>query len=255
MLRTRPLVVLAVAVCFIALLPASGAAAETAAVCGPFATVNQWAMDEPPGAATMVDAVGASNGKVSFAATGVSEPNHPGFGTFYRFGRGSAFPKGAQVSVPTAAGLNPGSCDFAVDVWVNWNTVAPQNKATYNVAQKGLATASANWKMEVDGRPDGGAPGGHFGRVICVFDGADTRSEVRVTSPVGAKVQPGQWTALHCERQGDRFIVGVDGSQASLTVPGIGPITNSSALTVGAKKLNDSDTFPGGVDDLVFSRG
>ena len=84
------------------------------------------------------------------------------------------------MSVASAAGLNPGSCDFAVDAWVNWDDVAPSSKNTYNVTQKGLSTAPSNWKMEVDGR----ARAGRFGRVICTFDGIDSRPPVRVTSQV-----------------------------------------------------------------------
>lgn len=228
----------------------------TTAVCGPLAQVNHWPMDEPPNALTMLDTAGANHGTISSATTGASEPNHPYFGTFYRFGRSSVeFPRGSQVSVPSAAGLNPGACDFAVDAWVNWDTVAPSSKATYNVVQKGLSTAPANWKMEVDGRLDGRAAGGHFGRVLCTFDGVDSRPPVRVTSPIGVRVQAGVWTQLRCARQGDRFVVEVDGISASLVVSGIGPITNTSPLTVGSKKLNDSDTFPGGIDDLVLWRG
>jgi hypothetical protein len=154
------------------------------------------------------------------------------------------------VVVPTAAELNAGMCDFAVDVWVNWDKVAPLAKATYNVTQKGLATAAANWKLEVDGRPDKGKAG--FGRVICTFDGVDSRGPVRVSSQT--RIQAGQWAELGCERRGDQFIVKVDTSSTAVTVSGIGAITNSRALTVGAKKLNDSDTFPGGIAGLRFSR-
>jgi hypothetical protein len=207
-------------------------------------------MDEPTGAATMHDSVGGNDGQIVHAATGLSVPAHDGFGTFYRFGRGAEFPKGSQVSVPDGAALDPGGCDFAVDVWVNWDSVAPQSKATYNVVQKGLSTAPANWKMEIDGRPDG-----RFGRVICTFDGKDSRQPVRVSSGSGATVKAGRWTKLRCERRGSRFITEVAGQSASLTVSSIGPIENGSTLTVGAKKLGDSDTFSGNIDDLVFWRG
>lgn len=254
-MRTRPLVVVSLTVAFLALVPQTRAEAVTAeAVCGPLAPVDHWLMDEPANALTMQDATGTNHGRITSAETGVT-PAASGFGAFYRFGRVSTeFPRGSQVSVPSAAGLNPGSCDFAVDAWVNWDRVVPSSKVTYNVIQKGLSTAPANWKMEVDGRADGSAPGGHFGRVICTFDGVDSRPPVRVTSPVGVRVQAGEWTKLHCKRQGDRFIVEVNGNAASMTVSGIGPITNTSPLTVGAKKLNDSDTFPGGIDDLTFWR-
>ena len=73
----------------------------------------------------MFDTTGANPGNVFYADTGVSEPAHQDFGAFYRFGRASTeFPKNSPVSVATTAGLNPGSCDFAVDAWVNWDSVA-----------------------------------------------------------------------------------------------------------------------------------
>lgn len=247
--RTSRHVRLAVAVGVLSGLALIPTVRVAVASCGSLSIAARWPMDEVPGATTMHDTAGSNDGSIAYAQTGLSTPAHQGFGTFYRFGRGPEFPKGSQVSVPDAAALDPGSCDFAVDVWVNWDNVAPQDHATYNVTQKGLATAVSNWKMEVDGRP------GSFGRVICTFDGIDSSKPVRVSTPAGVTVPAGVWTELRCERQGNRFIAGINGQQGSLTVSNIGPITNSSALTVGAKKLNDSDTFPGDVDELVFWEG
>jgi hypothetical protein len=253
--RTRPLVAAALAVPILALLPKASAEAATVSTCLPLvppAPVAEWRMGEPQNALQMNDSVGTNNGKITGAKTGVPATGQ-GFATAYRFGRGGTeFPKGSQVVVPSAAELNPGNCNFAVDILVNWDQVAPQAAATYNVTQKGLATAPSNWKMEVDGRPDNGGGAG-FGRVICTFDGIDSHGPVRVTSPV--RIQPGEWTKLGCERHGDQFIVKVGPNSWTSVVSGIGAITNTSTLTVGAKKLNDSDTFPGGVADLVFSRG
>ena len=234
------------------LMVPSASAAGAVTSCGPLAVAAHWAMDEPVGAATMVDSAGSQDGKIEYAQTGRTVPDHPGFGSFYRFGRGAEFPKGSIVSVADADALHPGSCDFAVDVWVNWDAVKPdaQNHTTYNVTQKGLSTAPANWKIEVDGGQR------NFATAICTFDGLnDGKGPVRVRST--AKVpNDGRWTSLHCERRGNDFLVAVnDGSPVKATVSGIGPIENSSALTVGTKKLDDSDTFPGEIDDVVYSIG
>jgi hypothetical protein len=232
--------------------PQTAGATPALGSCGPPVVVGHWAMDEPAGGVTMVDSAGGHDGNILYAETGLTVPTHPGFGSFYRFGRGTEFPKGSMVSVPDADALDPGPCDFAVDVWVNWNAVKPDstNHTTFNVTQKGLSTAPSNWKVEVDGGQR------NFGTAICTFDGADDgKGPVRVRS--SARVaNDGGWTALHCERQGNDFIMVVNGTApVKATVAGVGPIANTSALTVGTKKLNDSDTFPGEIDDLVYRSG
>jgi hypothetical protein len=225
--------------------PASAAVAP----CGGLTLRSHWAMDEAPGASTMHDDVGGRDGTVHYAQTGATTPPHTGFGSFYRFGLGAAFPRGSQVAVADSDLLDPGSCDFAVELWVSFDNVGPHAHRTYNVAQKGLSTSPGNWKLEVDGRSSG------FGRVICTFDGAnDGRGPLQVESSSASRVEDnGDWTRLRCERRGNDFVVRVgDDPEAKRTVSGIGPITNSNPLTVGAKALQDADTFPGAVDDISY---
>jgi hypothetical protein len=153
-----------------------------------------------------------------------------------------------MVTVADSDSLDPGLCDFAIEVSVNSDAVKPDpnNHTTYNVTQKGLSTASANWKIEVDGGQRS------FGQAICTFDGVDGHGPVRVRS-VTRVANNGSWTTLRCERQGPDFLVYVNGgTPVKLTVPNIGPIANSSPLSVGTKKLNDSDTFPGFIDELRY---
>jgi hypothetical protein len=77
---------------------------------------------------------------------------------------------------------------------------------------------------------------------------------VRVKSAV--RVSSNRWTELRCQRRTDEFLLSVDGgTPVTMTVGGIGPIENSSPLSVGTKKLNDSDTFPGYIEKLVYSIG
>lgn len=229
-----------------------GDAASGTSACGPLAVAGHWPMNEPPGSATMIDVAGGHDGNVRYTRTGLTIPAHPGFEPFYRFGRSPEFPSGSIVTVADADALDPGPCDFAVDVWVNWDAVTPdaRNRTTFNVVQKGLSTAPANWKLEVDGGQR------NFGQALCIFDGAnDGRGAVRVRS--SARVaNDDRWTALRCERRGSDFTVTVNGgAPVKVTVAGVGPIENLSSLTVGAKKLNDDDTFRGEVDDLVFWTG
>lgn len=237
-----------------------------ALTCGTPALRARWSMDEAPGSRIMEDAVGGSDGTVRFAQTGETVPEHPGFGSFYRFGRGGAFPQGSLVTVPdTGDSLDPRACDFAVEIWVNWDRVTPdaRRKTTFNVTQKGLSSAPANWKLEIDGGaderfPNGGLKRAHFGRAVCTFDGAsDGRPPVKVESPAGDRVpNDGTWTKVRCERRGNDFLVRLnDGQVVKRTVAGVGPIANASSLTVGAKALNDSDTFPGLVDELSYWAG
>src|SRR6266850_4835742 len=75
------------------------AAGAAAAPCGPLGLRAHWPMDEPPGAGTMHDVVGGRDGAVRYAVTGLTSPASPAFGSFYRFGRGGAFPRGSQVTV------------------------------------------------------------------------------------------------------------------------------------------------------------
>ena len=251
-MRSLRMVRVIVAGLTVVMLPTVAAQSASAATCGPLAVHGHWPMDEPPGASTMHDVAGGNNGTVTYAKTGLTVPEHTGFGSFYRFGRGSEFPKGAQVTVADADALDPGACDFEVDVSVNWDKVTPDsnNHTTYNVTQKGLSTAPANWKIEVDGGQR------YFGQIICTFDGAnDGRGPLRVRST--AKVpNDGSWTTLHCDRHGNDFTAQInDGAVVKSTVTGIGAIENSSFLSVAAKKLNDSDTFPGDVDELMFRSG
>jgi hypothetical protein len=252
MRRSRKAVLAALAVSAGVLVSGSSPAQATvAAGCGPLAERAHWPMDEPAGASAMRDVDGGHDGAIVNAETGLTEPVHSGFGAFYRFGRGtSEFPNGSMVTVADNDSLDPGSCDFAVEVSVNWDAVKPDsnNHTTYNVAQKGLSTAPANWKIEVDGGQKS------FGQAICTFDGVDGHAQVRVKS--AARVPSARWTKLRCERRGNDFLLSVnDGTPVKLTVSGIGPIENSSPLTVGTKKLNDSDTFPGYIDELVYSSG
>jgi hypothetical protein len=206
-------------------------------------------MDEPPGAGTMRDVVGGRNGAVRYAVTGSTSPASPASGAFYRFGRGGAFSRGSQVTVADSADvLDPGVCDFRVQIWVNWNRVSPQGHTTYNVTQKGLSGSPGDWKLEVDGRP------GSFGRATCTFDGAnDGKGPIQIESASGSHVDnTGGWTQLGCERRGNDFVVRVGNTETKRTVANIGSIANTQPLTVGAKALNDSDTFPGEIDDLQY---
>ena len=251
-MRSLRMVRVIVAGLTVVMLPTVAAQSASAATCGPLAVHGHWPMDEPPGASTMHDVAGGNNGTVTYAKTGLTVPEHTGFGSFYRFGRGPEFPKGSMVTVTDTDILDPGACDFAVEISVNWDKVTPDpnNHTTFNVTQKGLSTAPANWKIEVDGGQR------HFATAICTFDGAnDGRGEVRVRS-IAKVPNNGSWTTLRCERHGNDFLVRVNGGPAvKSTVAGIGPVENSSFLSVAAKKLNDSDTFPGDVDELVFSSG
>jgi hypothetical protein len=231
-----------------ATLAAGGGVAGAATGCGTLGLRAHWPMDEPPGAGTMHDVVGGRDGAVRYAVTGLTSPASPASGSFYGFGRGSAFPKGSQVTVADSDVLDPGGCDFRVEIWVNWDRVAAQGHTTYNVTQKGLSSSPGDWKLEVDGRP------GSFGRAMCTFDGAnDGRGAVQIESTSGNRVDStGGWTHLGCERRGNDFVVQVGNTEAKRTVSNVGPIANSQPLTVGAKALNDSDTFPGDIDDLQY---
>ncbi len=196
-----------------------------------------YAMDDAPGATTGADDAG-SDQPADLLGSGLSTGD--GSWHFSRIGTG------AQAVASNSTALNPGDSDFSFQVSVRTQTLA-ENR-TYNVAQKGLATAPDNWKMEVDTAHGAG----HAGTPVlsCVFDGATRK--VRVVSKT--TFAPGTWTTLRCGRSGNALTATVNGITTSKAVT-VGSINNSSSLVLGAKKLNDVDTYLGAMDEAVYSIG
>ena len=196
-----------------------------------------YAMDEAPGATTGVDQA-ANDQPADLLGSGLSTGD--GAWHFSRIGTG------AQAVARQSTALNPGDSDFYFQVSVRTQTLS-ENR-TYNVARKSMATAPDNWKMEVDTAHGAGHAGTPV--LLCVFDGATRK--VRVVSKT--TFAPGTWTTLRCGRSGNALTATVNGitTTKSLTV---GPINNSSSLVLGAKKLNDGDTYLGAMDEAVYAIG
>ena len=199
-------------------------------------TVSVWHMDEQSGS-TMGDAVGANNGGLTSVVVGV-----PGFsGSAYRFdGRSSI------VSVPSSASLNPGAADISFTIELQY-TVTPPNTSTtdYDVIRKGTSSDSAQfYKLEI--RPDN--------RAVCRFVGSKT-SKTGLLIHTGPTLNDGRWHAVTCTKTSTMIQLVIDGK--TYTKNGVvGSITNSGALTIGAKGGNPiTDRYNGVLDEASVSIG
>jgi hypothetical protein len=181
----------------------------------------------------MHDSVGANNGTVKGVALG-----QPGIaGTAYGFpGRP------AIATVPSRASLNPGTAPFSATVHIRTSVVTSDDSA--DVIRKGLSTNSATlWKMEL--RPSSTRQSEH---VRCYFHGTSG-----IVSVYGTKnVADGAWHTITCADNGSSVSVTQDG--VTRTKAGtVGSISNSAALTIGAKSATD-DAYTGLVDEVSFDR-
>src|SRR3954447_26173953 len=111
---------------------ASGALAAT--------TVALWRMDERSGT-SMIDSARGHTGTLH-GGISVLQPGWHGLSASYLFS-GS----GSYVSVPSAAGLNPGSANITIGIHLK-TTTAPASP-DWDIIRKGLYTTSGGeWKVE-----------------------------------------------------------------------------------------------------------
>ena len=205
-------------------------------------TVAVWDMNEPAGSAAMLDGGGAD-------LTGAIG-SEVGVGTEVAGARGYRFPRLEPdtppthpqhlVIVPAAAGLDPGTGDFAVTVRL---------RTTYqfgNVIQKGQSTVpGGNWKIQI--------PNGH---PQCIFRGS---MGTMLASAPGA-VNDGGWHTVVCLRDGPGLWLSIDGARVAGRAGHTGRIANTWPLSIGGKSSCDQvdvgcDYFAGDIDYARIDAG
>jgi hypothetical protein len=167
-----------------------------------------WQFNEKSGAA--VDSSGNQN-------NGTLHGGIVRTGTGYQFNGSSGY-----VSVPNSASLNPGSGNITLTVKFTLDS-APASGKDYDLVRKGLAgTKGGEYKMEVLSG----------GKALCRFFGT---SGATVT---GGSVATGTHV-VKCVKTSSSVKLIVDGTTKDTASVAVGPISNTSAVALGAKPGDD----------------
>jgi Concanavalin A-like lectin/glucanases superfamily len=185
---------------------ATASASTTAAV---------WLMDETSGT-KMVDSSGHGNNGTIYhvSMTGA---------TGYKFDPASR----SKVVVPSSATLNPGASTLSYTVKMQSSRV-PASGTDYDILRKGLSsTTGGEYKLEI-------VNANGQGRAFCVVK--DSRG-VTATVQGTTNVTDGKVHTLTCTKTASGLTLKVDGLQprTKAVTSGIGSISNTSALVIGAK--------------------
>ena len=208
---------------------ATANSAPTAVVTSSLAVlVALWHMDETSGS-TMFDSVGSHNGTLHSTQVGL-----PGFtGTAFGFNGSSSY-----VSVPSSAGLNPGSANITFTIHLKTSGTPPPPPADWDIFRKGLYTSGAEYKMEFQ----------QTGQASCGFEGTGGYAEL----VAGPKINDGQWHTISCVKTSTKIQVIVDGQTFSKAAT-IGSIANTTNLAIGARP--GSDWYHGQLDEASIQIG
>jgi hypothetical protein len=186
---------------------ASAFAASTAAAV--------WLMDENSGR-TMIDSSGNGNDGTTYhvTMTGVNG---------YKFDPASR----SKAVVPNSATLNPGASPFSYGVKVQSSHV-PASGTDYDLLRKGIGTtAGGEYKIEIV-RVKG------EGRAFCLLkDSRGVGASIRGTT----NVTDGRVHTLTCTKSASGLTLQVDAlkPRTKTVTSGLGSISNTSALVIGAK--------------------
>jgi hypothetical protein len=207
------------------------------------AVVALWHMDEPSGAATMVDSSGTgNNGSIpSTVTTGA-----PGLvsGNAYVFSGGTSF-----IQVPDNGSLDPLSSNMTITATVK--TVGGAMPAdSYDLVRKGLSsTPGGDWKMEIKR-----ASNASVGKLNCVFKGVlPNGTKVSVGRVAGVNINDARPHTIKCIKTPTSVQAVVDG-QIFTTSKTTGRIDNSAPVTIGAKSSKE-DGLRGTLDEVSVEIG
>jgi hypothetical protein len=129
--------------------------------------------------------------------------------------------RGSWIQVPSAPELNPGSQDFLVSVWVQFDEF-PGPGETYDVVRKGVAyTVPGEFRIEVLPR----------GRVRCT---AEETEKVATVTSIATIADDGSWHHIGCARTGAVWSVLIDDTLRTRVVA-LGAVANTVPLSIGAK--------------------
>jgi hypothetical protein len=180
---------------------------------------------------TMTDSSGNGlNGHLNHVLTG--QPGYSGTG----FGFAS---KPAYITVPDSPLLDPGTGPLSITVHVKTSVKPSSSVGDYDLIRKGLAsTSGGDYKMEVL----------ESGSAFCLFRG----SSGTVSIGHGPNVADNRWHTLTCSRSSNSVTLTFDG--VSYTKSGsIGSISNSSAVSIGAKNTSGEDQYTGLMDEVTIT--
>ncbi len=215
------------------LVPASAQAAAQS-----LSSVATWEMNEPSGAATMVDSSGNGlDGTIgSVVRTGTSVDGAVGYR--FPFGPPNTTPADTPrlVQVNNSA-LNPGNRDFAITI--RFRTTRDFG----NVLQKGQHGAKGGYyKLELP-----------HGKLTCLFRGVVNGTLVGKTVNSGVPLNDGQWHNVTCLRTATQITMTIDGTKTRRANAVTGAINNTVPLTIGGKVNCDQikvtcDFYTGDID-------
>lgn len=174
-----------------------------------------WLMTETSGT-TMTDSSGNGNDGTTYNVTLTGD-------TGYKFDPVAR----SKVVVPDAPTLNPGDSAFSYSVQMQSDHVPPSGK-DYDLIRKGIGTTTGgSYKLEIvyiNGQ----------GRAFClVKDSLGTTASIKGTT----NVTDGQAHTLTCTKTATGVTLQVDAltPRTKTISAGLGPLSNTSALVIGAK--------------------
>jgi hypothetical protein len=205
-------------------------------------------MDEPAGTGTMLDSgtTTHTNGAWEDITAGIQ-----GFsGTAYHFNGTTS-----RVIVGDDPSLRPLSDTFTVSVAARFTTIPDPNdpnNGDYDLIRKGVGSSKGGyWKLEIIPNSTRTAV-----RANCQMQG--TTSAIKVTSPL-SPLNDGNWHVLSCEKTDTTVTLWVDGKLSNSKAVTIGSISNTVALTLGAKPDADGniggDWYDGDLDEASYQVG
>jgi hypothetical protein len=220
----------------LAIAAAVAAASASALVAGPAGAQGlraHWALDEvgsPPPVATD----DSGNGNNGVPAGGVV-----GNGSAYTFdGTG-------RVVVPDAPSLNPGITDFSYSV--SFTTTVPPVGNDFDLLRKGFTkTSGGEYKAEI--LDVNGAA-----RAFCLVK--DSQKHIgRIRFPKG-DLADGNVHTITCSKTSTGLTITVDGfaPRTRTVTGGLGSVSNSASVILGAKTASGGDDFIGSLLDVSIS--
>ena len=145
---------------------------------------------------------------------------------------------GDFVAVPDAPGIDPGTRDFAVSLWVKFDTLSGEQVLAEKYIEQFDGNRSTGWTLtKLEGNEIGLALGSGGGGL---------------TSPP-QKLKPGVWYQFAARRSGNDFTVLRDGNVIAAGTAGetfTGDLTTVAALKFGHR--GNPDDTPGSLDDSNY---
>ena len=210
-------------------LVVAGSALVSGGVASASTVAALWHMDETSGT-TMADSSGhGNNGTLHNVTLGAAGK----YGKSYTFGGSKAK---SYVEVPNSASLNPGSANITISFWLR--TLSLPKSGDFDLIRKGVFTAP-EYKVELL----------QSGQIQCTFRG--TTSNHNATG--GSGLNNGAWHHVQCIKTGTQIQTVIDGTVVATTNATVGPITNTSAVEIGA--YPGSDWYMGKLDEMSIAIG